>query len=218
MRHRNKTRNLSRTAAHKRAMLANMAASLLTHKRIKTTTAKAKVLRTYIEPIITKSKNDTTHNRRIAFKNLRSKEAVNELFRVVAPKIAERPGGYTRILKIGSRLSDNAQMCYIELVDFNTTYEPKKKVSKKRTRRSRRGGGKGRKKSTEQQQNNEQNQKLKDTTNQQQEQEHKKHQEDQNQQNQNSKNQKEEQKNKEQLNKQGTKNKEDNNKEDNNKE
>ncbi len=205
MRHRNKTRNLSRTAAHKRAMLANMAASLLTHKRIKTTTAKAKVLRTYIEPIITKSKNDTTHNRRIAFKNLKSKEAVNELFRVVAPKIAERPGGYTRILKIGSRLSDNAQMCYIELVDFNTTYKPKKKVSKKRTRRSRRGGGKGHKKTTEQQQNNEQDQNLENKTNQQQEQENKKQQEDQ------------KQENKEQLNKQDTKNK-DNNKEDNNKE
>jgi len=195
MRHRNKTRNLSRTAAHKKALLANMAASLLTYKRIKTTTAKAKVLRTFIEPIITKSKNDTTHNRRIAFKKLRSKEAVNELFRVVSPKIAERPGGYTRILKIGSRLSDNAQMCYIELVDFNTTYKPKKKVSKKRTRRSRRGGGKGHRKNADQQQNKEQNQNLQDNTKQ----------------NQDNKEQQEKQQSKEQKqNKQETKNKQEN--------
>ncbi len=147
MRHRNKTKGLGRKAAHRKAMLANMATSLIMHKRIKTTVAKAKVLRTYIEPIITKSKNDTTHNRRTAFRYLRNKYAVTELFRNIAPKVAERPGGYTRILKLGNRPGDNAEICIIELVDFNTTYNPNKaKTTKKR--RSRRGG---KKKTTEQQ-------------------------------------------------------------------
>ncbi len=141
MRHRNKTKSLGRKAAHRKAMLANMATSLIMHKRIKTTVAKAKVLRTYIEPIITKSKNDTTHNRRTAFRYLRNKYAVTELFRNIAPKVAERPGGYTRILKLGNRPGDNAEICIIELVDFNTTYQPNKaKTTKKR--RSRRGGKK----------------------------------------------------------------------------
>lgn len=138
MRHRNKNNNLSRTASHRKAMLANMATSLVMHKRIKTTLAKAKVLRTYIEPIITKAKNDTTHNRRTAFRFLRDKYGVSELFRTIAPKIADRPGGYTRILKIGHRVGDNAEICYIELVDFNTTYAPNEKSGGKK-RRSRRG-------------------------------------------------------------------------------
>jgi len=141
MRHRNTTNSLGRTAAHRKAMLANMATSLVMHKRIKTTVAKAKVLRTYIEPVITKSKNDTTHNRRTAFRYLRNKYAVSELFRTVAPKIGDRPGGYTRILKIGHRVGDNAEICYIELVDFNTTYSPNSKTTTKK-RRSRRGGAK----------------------------------------------------------------------------
>lgn len=142
MRHRNKNNSLSRTASHKKAMLANMATSLVMHKRIKTTLAKAKVLRTYIEPIITKSKNDTTHNRRTAFRYLRDKYAVSELFRTVAPKVGDRPGGYTRILKIGHRVGDNAEICYIELVDFNTTYAPNEKSGKTKKRRSRRGSAK----------------------------------------------------------------------------
>lgn len=140
MRHRNKTNSLGRTASHRKAMLANMATSLVMHKRIKTTVAKAKVLRTYIEPIITKAKVDSTHNRRTAFRYLKNKYAVSELFRAVAPRIADRPGGYTRILKIGHRVGDNASICYIELVDFNTTYAPNEKATKKK-RRSRRGGG-----------------------------------------------------------------------------
>ncbi len=139
MRHRNKTNSLGRTASHRKAMLANMATSLIMHKRIKTTVAKAKVLRTYIEPVITKSKNDTTPNRRTAFRYLRNKYAVSELFRTVAPKIADRPGGYTRILKLGHRVGDNAEICIIELVDFNTTYNEKTTTKK---RRSRRGGKK----------------------------------------------------------------------------
>ncbi|MBN2664156.1 MAG: 50S ribosomal protein L17 [Bacteroidales bacterium] len=138
MRHRNKNNNLSRTASHRKAMLANMATSLVMHKRIKTTLAKAKVLRTYIEPIITKAKNDTTHNRRTAFRYFRDKYAVSELFRTIAPKVGDRPGGYTRILKIGHRVGDNAEICYIELVDFNTTYAPNEKSDGKK-RRSRRG-------------------------------------------------------------------------------
>ena len=139
MRHRNKTNSLGRTASHRKAMLANMATSLIMHKRIKTTVAKAKVLRTYIEPVITKSKNDTTPNRRTAFRYLRNKYAVSELFRTVAPKIADRQGGYTRILKLGHRVGDNAEICIIELVDFNTTYNEKTTTKK---RRSRRGGKK----------------------------------------------------------------------------
>ncbi len=120
-------------------MLSNMACSLIEHKRINTTVAKAKALRVYLEPLLTKSKTDSTHSRRIVFKYLQSKEATTELFREVAPKIADRPGGYLRIIRIGNRLGDNAEMCMIELVDFNDlmTKEPKEK----KTRRSRRGGG-----------------------------------------------------------------------------
>jgi large subunit ribosomal protein L17 len=117
-------------------MLANMACSLIEHKRINTTTAKAKALRTFVEPLITKSKTDTTHNRRIVFSKLRDKYAVAELFREVAPKVAGRPGGYTRIIKLGNRLGDAADMAMIELVDFNELYNPKGKKKKKSTRRA----------------------------------------------------------------------------------
>ena len=119
MRHLKTINHLGRKTGHRRAMLANMAASLIMHKRIATTEAKAKALRTYVEPLITKSKEDSTHMRRIVFSYLRDKVAVAELFREVSPKIAERPGGYTRILKTGTRFGDNADMCIIELVDFN---------------------------------------------------------------------------------------------------
>jgi large subunit ribosomal protein L17 len=117
-------------------MLANMACSLIEHKRINTTTAKAKALRTFVEPLITKSKTDTTHNRRIVFSKLRDKYAVAELFREVAPKVANRPGGYTRIIKLGNRLGDAADMAMIELVDFNEIYSPKGAKKKKSTRRA----------------------------------------------------------------------------------
>lgn len=119
MRHQNKKNKLGRTSTHRKAMLANMSSSLILHKRINTTVAKAKELKTFVEPVITMSKDDTTHARRTAFAILSDKEAVKELFRVVAPKIASRPGGYTRILKTGSRPGDNSNMCFIELVDFN---------------------------------------------------------------------------------------------------
>ena len=119
MRHGKKFNHLSRTTSHRKAMLANMGNSLIEHKRITTTVAKAKALRLFIEPILTKSKTDTTHNRRTAFRYLRNKYAVTELFREVAPKIAERNGGYCRIIRTGNRLGDNADMCMIELVDFN---------------------------------------------------------------------------------------------------
>ena len=119
MRHGNKINHLGRTSAHRKAMLSNMASSLIMHKRINTTVAKAKSLQTYIEPLITKSKTDDTHNRRIVFKYLQDKEAVTELFREVAPKVADRPGGYTRIIKTGFRLGDGADTAMIELVDFN---------------------------------------------------------------------------------------------------
>ncbi len=141
MRHGKKFNHLGRTASHRKAMLANMACSLIEHKRINTTVAKAKALRGYVEPLLTKSKDDSTHSRRVVFSYLQNKDAVSELFRDVAPKIAERNGGYTRILKTGSRLGDNAEMCFIELVDFNETYIQDKK-DKKTTRRSRRGGSK----------------------------------------------------------------------------
>jgi len=137
MRHRVKTNALGRTASHKKAMISNMAASLIKHKRIKTTLAKAKVLKTYIEPIVTKAKEDSTHNRRLAFSFLQDKFAVTELFRTIAVKVGDRPGGYTRILKIGHRSGDNAQICFVEFVDFNTTYAPNSKTTKKR--RTRRG-------------------------------------------------------------------------------
>jgi large subunit ribosomal protein L17 len=117
-------------------MLANMACSLIEHKRINTTTAKAKALRTFVEPLITKSKEDTTHNRRLVFAKLRDKYAVSELFREVAPKVASRPGGYTRVIKLGHRLGDAADMAMIELVDFNDLYNPKGKKKKKSTRRA----------------------------------------------------------------------------------
>ncbi|RUT79473.1 50S ribosomal protein L17 [Ancylomarina longa] len=138
MRHRKKFNHLGRKTAHRKAMLANMAASLILHKRISTTTAKAKALKMYVEPLITKSKLDTTHSRRIVFSYLKQKEAVTELFREVSPKIASRNGGYTRILKTGNRLGDNAEMCLIELVDFNETYISEKKTEAKKSTRRRR--------------------------------------------------------------------------------
>ena len=134
MRHGKKFNHLSRKAAHRKAMLANMACSLIEHKRIKTTLAKAKALRVYLEPLITKSKNDTTHSRRTVFSYLKQKEAITELFGDVAAKIADRPGGYTRILKLSNRLGDNAQMAFIELVDYNeeyTTDKPKRKKARR---------------------------------------------------------------------------------------
>ena len=135
MRHRKANNNLRRKTGHRKSMLANMSCSLIMYKRIKTTLAKAKVLKRFVEPIITKSKNDSTHNRRISFRYLRQKDAVTELFSVVSNKVADRPGGYTRIIKLGNRLGDAAEMCFIELVDFNDTYNVKT-AKKKRTRRS----------------------------------------------------------------------------------
>ncbi|MDG1730723.1 MAG: 50S ribosomal protein L17 [Algibacter sp.] len=141
MRHGKKVNHLGRQTAHRKAMLANMACSLIEHKRINTTVAKAKALKQFVEPMITKSKVDTTHNRRIVMANLRQKDAVAELFRDVATKIGDRPGGYTRIIKLGNRLGDNADMAMIELVDYNEIYNAGKE-KKKTTRRSRRGGSK----------------------------------------------------------------------------
>ena len=141
MRHGKKINHLGRTAPHRKAMLSNMACSLIEHKRINTTVAKAKALRVYVEPILTKAKEDTTHNRRIVFSYLQSKEAVTELFRTVAPKIAERNGGYTRIIKTGFRHGDAADTALIELVDFNDIYNPNE-AEKKTTRRSRRSTAK----------------------------------------------------------------------------
>ncbi len=137
MRHGKKFNHLGRTASHRSALLSNMACSLIEHKRINTTVAKAKALRVYVEPILTKAKEDTTHNRRIAFSYLQSKEAVAELFRTVAPKIVTRNGGYTRIIKTGFRPGDAADTALIELVDFNELYNPNAE-EKKATRRSRR--------------------------------------------------------------------------------
>jgi len=142
MRHRKGFNHLGRTSAHRKAMLSNMASSLILHKRITTTTAKAKALRSYIEPLITKSKDDTTHSRRVVFSYLKNKFAVAELFREVSPKVMERPGGYTRILKTGNRLGDNAEMCIIELVDYNENMLEDTTKKTKSTRR-RRGSGKG---------------------------------------------------------------------------
>ncbi|MDR1524204.1 MAG: 50S ribosomal protein L17 [Tannerella sp.] len=137
MRHNKKINHLGRTSSHRQAMLSNMASSLIKHKRIFTTTAKAKALRKYVEPLVTKSKEDTTHSRRVVFSFLQDKYAVTELFTVVSQKVGARPGGYTRIIKIGNRLGDNAAMCFIELVDFNENMlKDTKKASK--TRRSRR--------------------------------------------------------------------------------
>jgi large subunit ribosomal protein L17 len=138
MRHGKKINHLSRQSGHRKLMLANMACSLIEHKRINTTVAKAKALKQYVEPLVTKSKEDTTHNRRMVFASLRNKYAVAELFRDVAPKVGDRPGGYTRIIKLGNRLGDNADMAMIELVDFNEIYKGGKKEEKKG--RSRRGG------------------------------------------------------------------------------
>jgi len=140
MRHGNKVNNLGRKSAHRKAMLSNMACSLIQHKRINTTIAKAKALRTFVEPLLTKSKTDSTHSRRTVFSYLQNKDIVTELFREVAPKIANREGGYTRIIRTGYRLGDNAEMCLIELVDFNELYTNDN--AKKTTRRSRRGGAK----------------------------------------------------------------------------
>ncbi|MBO7294540.1 MAG: 50S ribosomal protein L17 [Bacteroidaceae bacterium] len=135
MRHNKKFNHLSRTASHRAAMLSNMACSLIKHKRITTTLAKAKALKMYVEPLITKSKNDSTNSRRVVFSYLQDKYAVTELFQVVAAKVGDRPGGYTRIIKTGFRASDAAEMCFIELVDFNDNMaKTEKKV--KRTRRS----------------------------------------------------------------------------------
>lgn len=141
MRHGKKINHLGRKTAHRHSMLANMACSLVEHKRINTTVAKAKALKQFVEPLVTKSKEDTTHNRRLVFAKLRQKNAVAELFRTVAPKVGDRPGGYTRIIKLGNRLGDNADMAMIELVDFNELYNAGKATKKKSTRRSRRGSG-----------------------------------------------------------------------------
>ena len=140
MRHGKKVNHLGRKTAHRKSMLANMACSLIEHKRINTTVAKAKALKQFVEPIITKSKLDTTHSRRIVMARLRQKEAVTELFKDVSVKVGDRPGGYTRIIKLGNRLGDNADMAMIELVDYNEIYNAGKAVKKKTTRRSRRGG------------------------------------------------------------------------------
>lgn len=136
MRHNKKFNHLGRTHSHREAMLANMASSLIMHKRIFTTVAKAKALRIYVEPLITKSKEDTTHSRRVVFSYLQNKFAVTELFQGVASKVADRPGGYTRILKTGNRLGDNASMCFIELVDYNENMLSDKTAKKAKTRRS----------------------------------------------------------------------------------
>lgn len=140
MRHGKKVNHLGRTAEHRRAMLSNMAASLILHKRITTTVAKAKALRKYVEPLITKSKANTTHSRRIAFSYLQSKEATAELFSAVAEKVSTRPGGYTRIIRTGYRLGDNAETCMMELVDFNELLITEKAPAKAKAKRTRRAG------------------------------------------------------------------------------
>jgi large subunit ribosomal protein L17 len=140
MRHGKTINHLGRTASHRQAMLSNMASSLILHKRITTTVAKAKELRKYVEPILTRAKDDTTHSRRMVFSYLQNKESVKTLFSDVAEKIANRPGGYTRIIKLGTRPGDNADICIVELVDYNETMLKTKPAAKARTRRSRRGG------------------------------------------------------------------------------
>jgi len=137
MRHSKVINHLGRTSSHRKSMLSNMATSLILHKRITTTTAKAKALRTFVEPLITKSKEDSTHSRRVVFSYLKDKTAVTELFRDISPKIGERPGGYTRILKLGNRLGDNADMCILELVDYNETMLSGEAAKTKTTRRRR---------------------------------------------------------------------------------
>lgn len=141
MRHGDKIKNLSRTASHRKALLTNLAIELIRHKRIVTTLTKAKSLRTWIEPILTKSKNNTTHSRRIVFSYLQNKEAVKELFEVVAAKIAARPGGYTRVIKLGIRIGDNAEQAMIELVDFNEIYVKGKGEAAAPAKKTRRAGG-----------------------------------------------------------------------------
>lgn len=142
MRHNRKINHLGRTSSHRKALLSNMASSLILHKRIKTTLAKAKALRKYVEPIITKSKDNSTASRRVVFSYLNDKEATAELFKGVAEKVANRPGGYTRILKLGNRIGDNAEICYIELVDFNENMLAAAGEAKPKAKRSRRGSGK----------------------------------------------------------------------------
>jgi large subunit ribosomal protein L17 len=143
MRHNKKFNHLGRQSSHRKAMLANMASSLIESKRITTTVAKAKALRMYVEPLITKAKDDTTHSRRVVFSHLQNKNAVSELFRDVAVKVADRPGGYTRILRTGTRLGDNAELCIIELVDYNEAMlSTGEEAAKPKRRRSRRGGAK----------------------------------------------------------------------------
>ena len=141
MRHGDKIKNLSRTKSHRDALLSNLASQLIAHKRIVTTLAKAKALRVYVEPLITKSKENTTHQRRIVFSYLQDKEAIKELFDVVSVKIAGRPGGYTRVIKLGTRPGDNAEMAMIELVDFNEIYGKGREEKKETGRRTRRAGG-----------------------------------------------------------------------------
>lgn len=135
MRHNKTINHLGRTSAHRQAMLSNMATSLILHKKITTTLAKAKALRKFVEPLINRGKNDTTHSRRVVFSYLQDKKAVTELFRDISVKISNRPGGYTRILKLGNRLGDNAEMCIIELVDYNENYSNKSDTKTKKTRR-----------------------------------------------------------------------------------
>jgi large subunit ribosomal protein L17 len=142
MRHGDKINNLGRTSSHRRALLSNLASQLIQHKRIVTTLAKAKVLRTYIEPLITKSKENTTHQRRVVFSYLQDKEAVTELFSNIAAKVAGRPGGYTRIIKLGARIGDASETAMIELVDFNEIYGKGKGEAKETGKRTRRAGGK----------------------------------------------------------------------------
>ncbi len=142
MRHGDKINNLSRTASHRRALLSNLAIQLITHKKIVTTLAKAKVLRTYVEPLITKAKDNTTHQRRVVFSYLQDKDAVTELFSTIAAKVAGRPGGYTRIIKLGARVGDNAETALIELVDFNEIYgKGKGEVKEAAGKKTRRAGG-----------------------------------------------------------------------------
>jgi large subunit ribosomal protein L17 len=138
MRHGDKIKNLSRTKSHRDALLSNLAVALITHKKIVTTVAKAKALRVYVEPLITKSKTNTTHQRRVVFSYLQDKEAITELFSTVAEKVAGRPGGYTRIIKLGARTGDNAEMALIELVDFNDIYGKGKGEAKEATKKTRR--------------------------------------------------------------------------------
>jgi len=142
MRHGDKIKNLSRTKSHRDALLSNLAVALITHKRIVTTVAKAKALRVYVEPLITKGKTNTTHQRRVVFSYLQDKAAITELFSTVAEKIAGRPGGYTRIIKLGARTGDNAEMALIELVDFNDIYGKGKGETKETTKKTRRGRAK----------------------------------------------------------------------------